>query len=91
MWQPDSEINMVKLSARDLKTLLNFYLASEDGVDELRFSEQMDRELSLLIAQKFIVRTSEPSSVYGYTSGYTLTKPGKTAVEAAIDAINKVI
>ena len=81
---------MVNLSARDLKTLLNFHLALEDGIDELRFSEKEDRELSLLIAQKLISKTSEPSPRYGFTSGYALTKSGKTAVEAAVDVINRI-
>jgi hypothetical protein len=79
---------LMALTAKDLEGLLVFYLASESGRAELRLTEEREVELKPIIDQGFINLSSPSSAVYGYTTGYVLTKVGRAAVEAAVEATN---
>jgi len=80
---------MIKLSAKDLGELLNFYLSSAEGVKELRANEDREVVLAPLIDRKLLRQTSERSDMYGHTAGYSITKAGRIAIETALDVFDE--
>jgi hypothetical protein len=76
---------MSKLSLKDLEELLNFYIASTEGLQELRASGEHEKVLAHLIERKLLHQTSECSEMYGYTAGYAITKAGRATIETVLD------
>jgi len=77
-----------KLSVKNLEELLNFYIASAEGIPELRVRDDREKDLAPLIAFKLLHKSDENSDMYGFTTGYTITKIGKAAIDTVVDAFD---
>jgi hypothetical protein len=79
------------LTAKNLEGLLSFYLAFESGIEELRLTGEREGEFGPLIDQGLIILSSPSSTVYGYTTGYVITRAGRAAVDAAVEGFNSFL
>ena len=84
----DMNIPLPKLSAKNLEELLKFYIALAEGIPELRVRDDREKDLAPLIAFKLLHKSDENSDMYGFTTGYTITKTGKAAIDTVVDAFD---
>ena len=83
---------MNKLTAENLKDLLIFYTEYEvNGIEVLRSEGERLKELAPLIDHKFLRVSSEPSAMFRYTTGHTITEKGRTAVVKLLEALSALI
>ena len=79
---------MNKLTAENLKDLLIFYIEHEvNGIEVLRSKDERLEELAPLIEHGFLRESSEPSAMFNYTTGHTITEDGRIAVLAAVEVL----
>jgi hypothetical protein len=78
----------MKLTAENLKDLLIFYIECEvNGIQVLRSKDERLEELAPLIEHGFLRKSSEPSAMFNYTTGHTITEEGKVAILAAVEVL----
>jgi hypothetical protein len=78
----------MKLTAENLKDLLIFYIECEvNGIQVLRSKDERLEELAPLIKHGFLRKSSEPSAMFNYTTGHTITEEGKVAILAAVEVL----